>query len=92
LIEIPKSLLTPVEMFAWALWPLDTISQSQIKHGRLVQVSGSSFAAAFATGVEAIRRSRGTAHLEFRDLGLPQPEQGAGLIDALMTAVSFRPE
>lgn len=58
-------------------------------HGNFTAMSGSSFAAAIASGIEAIRRSRGARQLEFRDLGIRPEQQGRGLIDALLTSVSL---
>lgn len=49
-------------------------------------LSGTSVAAAFTSGVEAIRRSRGRASIESRDLGFQDVEQGRGLVDAYSTA------
>ena len=54
--------------------------------GRSELMSGTSFAVAYASGVEAIRRSRGKLDLLARDLSHPRNEQGQGLIDAELTA------
>ena len=54
--------------------------------GRSELMSGTSFAVAYASGVEAIRRSRKKLDLLARDLSHPRQEQGRGLIDAELTA------
>ena len=56
------------------------------ENGEAQRLSGTSFAAAFVAGVEAIRISRRMPALRARDLGFPRPEQGDGLIDAVTTA------
>lgn len=52
------------------------------ENGNITQVSGTSFSAAYVSGVEALRISRSASLLKAIDLKLPHEQQGQGLIDA----------
>lgn len=57
--------------------------------GHIINFNGTTFAAAFVTGVEAIRQARSAKNLKFRDLGQTPERQGLGLIDAYLTATDL---
>jgi subtilisin family serine protease len=58
--------------------------------GGYVNASGTSFSAAFASGVEAIRRSRGAKQLGYINLNVSSELQGKGMVHALLTASKIR--
>ncbi len=59
--------------------------------GNLGYYSGTSFSAAYVSGVEAIRQSRKAGGLKTRDLLLSKKEQGSGIVDAFLTANDTNP-